>query len=393
MKKSFKFFAVAIAATITIGTLALASCNKDEYVKSSNVSSASSMVKGSSSIMQIRNKLVDFYGMCDNAYHNNPTSLIEICANNDSASFLSLTGITMEQINEINSLCERELEMFIKDHPELEKEETPCGDCVLNALPNLGTVISMTEGNTAILVPSSISGDNYWRLMMCELQCSAVPSCGHAFCLTSCMGKYLMSYEGIKKNHSFSIHMWDGAVEYTTYKEFGSNLYAVEEIRNNMIHEYMCDYSDENEFDVTLVDTNTLQLFLDGTIAPFILENIKQHGDSTAFDLYVANVYLASYVLYTPNGEKFLSIMTGNSKAVPIGPIAKELGKMIIRGGMQFGIEKAFESIFGGGSSSASECYAHMESLSRICVDGGGLPQVQHRDKHINCFFDCKKKK
>lgn len=391
MKKHFTKIAIAITAILTIGTVTLVSCNKEENVVPRTTSSIS--MKSSENVGKIRTSLFNFYSACDEAYQKDAAAFIEACANNDSSVFWALIGITTEEVSELSKLCGEELKKFLDKNPEYKDDETPCSDCIKKALPNLGELIASTDGKTAALVPSIIAGDSYWHLMLCELKCSALPLCSQALCLSSCMGKYLMSYEGIKTNHTFITHIWDAKTEYTMHKVYGSDIYAIKEKKNNVVREYLNIYYDENEFEITIVDDKTMHISLNDTKSPFILKDIKQDGDSVSFDMSIDDIFLASCVVYMPNGENFWSIMKGNSKAILIGPIAKEIGKMIIRGGIQFGIEKALESLFGGGSSAASECYAHMESLSRICVEGSGLPQVQHKDKHKNCYFNCKKNK
>lgn len=388
MKVNIKTLAIAIAAILTIGSVTLVSCNKDEETLTSKVAtSAMPGTKGSSRVLEIRDELSSIYTKCDEAYKKDSITFSEICFRNDSTMFLEFTGITKEQVEKLNKLCGDELKDFLDIHPEIVKDESPCYDCIENALYNLGKLVISMQGHTATLVPSVISGDNYWQLMLCEFQCAAVPPCGRAFCLASCIGKYWRSYDGIKYNMDISLQtIADNSVR-NLYSRMGNNIVALDENDGYENSEYILSYTDDNEIEMYLADTDKIQLHINGAERSLVLKDIKQSGTTVQFDLFIDDIFFSSCVMTLPESIDFIGVMTSNKKASAIGLLAKEIGKIILQGAIPY----VLESIFGG-NDAASKCYKHMEKESNACVNANGLPQVQHTNGHNNCSFKCNPK-
>lgn len=385
MKVNIKTVAIAIAAIMTIGSVTLVSCNKDEETVSSKVAtSAMPSMKGSDRVLKIRDELSSIYKICDEAYKKDAITFSEICFHNDSTKFLEITGITMDQIEKLNKLCGDELNEFLEIHPEVKKEESPCYDCIENSLYNLGKLVISMQGHTASLVPLVISGDNYWQLMLCEFQCAAVPPCGRAFCLASCIGRYWRSYEGIKYNMDISLQIKDDKSVRNLYSRLGNNIVALDENDGYEKSEYILSYADHSKFDIEKVDNDKINLHINGADKSVVLKDIKQNGTTVQFDLTIEDDILLPCTMILPENVDFINAMTSSAKAIAVGPLAKEIGKIILRGAIPY----VLESIFGG-NDAASKCYKHMEKESKACVNANGLPQVQHTNGHNNCSFQC----
>ena len=191
MKKSFKFFAVAIIACIMVaGAITVISCSKDSETKQTIHPSYLS-TKGGSTLNQLQNVMAAYFAACDSAYQADSATFLTVCANNDTINFLKVTGISAELLSTYRTLALQELEDFVKDNPTFKPDENPCTSCSYNALPRLAAIASATSGHMAALIPFKIGGNDRQRLANCISWCEIMTTpCGMSACLSACMGEY-----------------------------------------------------------------------------------------------------------------------------------------------------------------------------------------------------------
>lgn len=372
---------VLTATLLIVSTIMISSCSRDENIEKPKPNAKSTS--------QLRDKLATFYAMCDSAYLEDPVTFMEVCEINDSSTFLSLTGITLEQINELNNLCKQELDSYTTNNPEIVNEEIATDVDILNSLSILGSSISFTAGSSDALVPAILTGENLHNLMKYEVQCSETSSCTHAFYVVSRMAVFLSSFEAIAMNYNIKFCMRDGDYNYISYNILGSEVSAIENSRFEQNNKYCIAYSDDTDIAINVLDDSTAQLSLGQGFNPFILNNMEQRGDSAYFDIIVNNVLLASCMLHVKGSNNLINILRENhSIKLAWGPVAVWVVKAIAAGAISYGVVKAADAIFSGnGNNDRQSCRESMERMMQICFAQPGRQRFTAH--HVNCPKDC----
>ena len=174
----------AIAAGIMIaGVVTIVACSKDNET-SQSVNPTFSSAKGGTTINQLRNVMVAYYAACDSAYQADSITFLSICNNNDTAGFLSTTGISVEMIASYQSLILQELNAFLLDNPDFKSEYCPISGSVDTPLQYIGSIESSTSGHMADLIPNYISDDVRYLIVNYTYNIQTVTS---PFILTACV--------------------------------------------------------------------------------------------------------------------------------------------------------------------------------------------------------------
>jgi hypothetical protein len=114
----------------------------------------------------------DFYAACDKAYIADSDAFLNACQQNDTLSFFQLIGYSDEQIRQALNVIDVDAERYMQDYPNMDVEENECTSCTQNALPNIGTLESNTNGNLAITFDSNVSLP---CMLLCRNECAPIP--------------------------------------------------------------------------------------------------------------------------------------------------------------------------------------------------------------------------
>lgn len=182
-----------IAASIMIaGVITIVACSKDNETEQS-INPTFSSTKGGTTINQLRNVMVAYYAACDSAYQADSTTFLSICANNDTTNFYKVTGISAEMLSTYRTLALQEYEEFLKDNPNFKPDDTPCLSCINDALPRLGTILSLTSGHIANVFSENIGNNTRSHLANSIYKCHQTKPFDMPICLSSSVGeKFLL---------------------------------------------------------------------------------------------------------------------------------------------------------------------------------------------------------
>lgn len=186
-----------IAASIMIaGVITIVACSKDNETEQS-INPTFSSTKGGTTLNQLRNVMVAYYAACDSAYQADSTTFLYICDNNDTTSFLNITGISVEMIAAYRSYVLQELNMFLSDNPNFKPEYTPNNGSLISPLQYISSIESATSGHMAELVPSYISEDIQYLILNYTYNLQTMNS---TFTMTACIAANIGEY--YKLNYS-----------------------------------------------------------------------------------------------------------------------------------------------------------------------------------------------
>lgn len=189
MKKTFKKVLVAIAAILTVGTVTLVSCNKDDSETTPNHNT--SALKGQTD--NHREALYKFYLSCDAAYQRDPRGFMRAADNGNAEEFIDFIGLSHNFVEHWVNMGEEDLPQYMEQHPEyFDEQNQPCRECGDNPLQVLSTLMQQTNGHMAEYVPLTLVRTDFGNYMSCYWRCAFVPPCGRAACWASCMGTYLL---------------------------------------------------------------------------------------------------------------------------------------------------------------------------------------------------------
>lgn len=189
MKKTFKKVLIALAAILTVGTVTLVSCNKDDSEATPNHNT--SALKGKTD--NHREALYKFYLSCDAAYQRDPRGFMRAADNGNAEEFMDFIGLSHNFVEHWVNMGEEDLPQYMEQHPEyFDEQNQPCRECGDNPLQVLSTLMQQTNGHMAEYVPLTLVRTDFGNYMSCYWRCSVVPPCGRAACWASCMGTYLL---------------------------------------------------------------------------------------------------------------------------------------------------------------------------------------------------------
>lgn len=189
MKKTFKKVLIAIAAILTVGTVTLVSCNKDDSEATPNHNT--SALKGKTD--NHREALYKFYLSCDAAYQRDPRGFMRAVDNGNAEEFIDFIGLSHNFVEHWVNMGEEDLPQYMEQHPEyFDEQNQPCRECGDNPLQVLSTLMQQTNGHMAEYVPLTLVRTDFGNYMSCYWRCAFVPLCGRAACWASCMGTYLL---------------------------------------------------------------------------------------------------------------------------------------------------------------------------------------------------------
>lgn len=171
----------AVAVILVAGTVFFTSCEKEETKSNGDKTETTDFINKNSQaeyadyFSYSLSFLNEFYSKCNNAYGNNPERMIKICNSGDYANFFKAIGMTESDVSIAAHSIKIEVDRFIEMNPEYAEQlqnTPPCTSCVEESLPQLGGILSDTNGNMAL--------DNDYR-----------PEC--VLCFGECLPAYLAS--------------------------------------------------------------------------------------------------------------------------------------------------------------------------------------------------------
>ena len=137
MKKTF--YSIAYAAIITLGTITISSCEKEntEIANGINKETFTDKSANTNSIYQeAKQATISICEKIDAAFALDSVSFKTVCEAEDINGFMNLTGITERELNNYNTLINSVYDTYISENPEFESElgDGTCTECTSNPL-------------------------------------------------------------------------------------------------------------------------------------------------------------------------------------------------------------------------------------------------------------------
>ena len=188
-----------LKVTALMALLMLMSCNKDRVISNQGEdmrpttdyhylldSKAPTTPTG-----KIAKKLIRLYDKCDSAFISNSSDFMAICQNKSVEGFMSITGITDDDLEVLTSLCRERWEEYGSN---LKNSWKQCDVCIEETLPRLGRMISCSAGSTAMLAAGDIESNIYDSLMKFTEQSIDAPYGTSGRYILTCMLDQFLSF-------------------------------------------------------------------------------------------------------------------------------------------------------------------------------------------------------
>lgn len=282
------------ACIMIVGAITIVACSKDnEHNHDSQYTAYSS--KGSSTLNQLRNVLVAYYAACDSAYQADSTAFLAVCSNNDTASFLNITGISVEMVESFCSYVLQDLNSFLLVNSSFVPEHTPSNESFVFPLQNIGSIESTTSGHMADLIPSNIAEDVHRLILSNAYNIQTMES---HFTMAACMAANIGDY--YKLNYSLyklrnALYIFNTACD-SAYQS------------DSILFDKICKEADLDRFDkmigVTTSLLNEIRTYAQWSYQQFIMENPNYTFENTYCSSCIENpLAQIAYVQSTTHGH------------------------------------------------------------------------------------------
>ena len=172
MKKTF--YSIAYAAIITLGTITISSCEKENTEIANGINKETFTDKSANANSIYQEAKLATLNICekiDAAFALDSVSFKTVCEAEDFDGFMDLTGITEQESEIYNILADSVYNIYISENPEFNNEAIePCIECTNNPLTKLYTITSKAKavgGLTSVVsglsdseIAVGISGSN-----------------------------------------------------------------------------------------------------------------------------------------------------------------------------------------------------------------------------------------
>ncbi|MBR7167286.1 MAG: hypothetical protein IKD33_00570 [Bacteroidales bacterium] len=193
MKKTF--FSIAYAAIITLGTITISSCEKEntEIANGINKETFTDKSANANSIYQeAKQATISICEKIDAAFALDSVSFKTVCEAEDINGFMNLTGITEGELNNYNTLINSVYDTYISENLEFESElgDGTCTECTSNPLKKLYNATSKTQSTGGVRGIASGIGDYEIAAAgtECFKICNAIPYLPvRALCIAGCL--------------------------------------------------------------------------------------------------------------------------------------------------------------------------------------------------------------
>ena len=185
-----------LAAGISI---IVASCNKEDIEKTNSeqlsAASPASSVDFGSYYQEAEKLSVEFWEACDAAYQKHQQEFLSACQRNDFAEFQRITNLDAAYFEHFKDVLLKAQQDIETDHPgiTLQYRESPCSDCIVNALPRVGNVVDSLQGQSAVVMDKLNKRDCWF---ICSLSCMATMEL-YVPCVLACVKickKYMQNW-------------------------------------------------------------------------------------------------------------------------------------------------------------------------------------------------------
>jgi len=201
-QKTMKKIILSVTGTLllmAVISLTMVSCNKEEIEKNnSELNSPTSSITevDFSSYYEAAETLAQqFWTACDMAYQKTPEAFVQACKNNDFKTFQQLTNLDSDYFEQFKAVLLQAQTEIEADYPgiSMRYQESPCTECVENALPRIGHFVDTLQGNSAANV-EKLNNRDCW--FVCSLSCMATMEL-YIPCVLSCVKickKYMQNW-------------------------------------------------------------------------------------------------------------------------------------------------------------------------------------------------------
>lgn len=208
-------------------------------------------------------------------------------------------------------------------------------------------------------------------------------------------------YNSFLSNHDFSINIVGNNINSTAFGRLDTNIMGVMEYKDEVLSEGMQCITDENAYSISKINSNRAEFHVENMTSDsyrFILDDVKQNGDTLNFSLKHNDTHLAYCTFKLPEEiGNFMDILpitlNENAKISPtIIRILKAAGSFLI--GVGAGLTT--EALTGNNdkdedTKAAESCYEYMHIQASMCYNAGGLFSAHHTPKHVGCSHSCNK--
>ena len=193
MKKTF--FSIAYAAIITLGTITISSCEKENTEIANGINKetfADKSANANSIYQEAKQATISICEKIDAAFALDSVSFKTVCEAEDINGFMNLTGITEGELNNYNTLINSVYDTYISENLEFESElsDGTCTECTSNPLKKLYNATSKTQSTGGVRGIASGIGDYEIAAAGagCVKACNVIPYLpARALCIAGCL--------------------------------------------------------------------------------------------------------------------------------------------------------------------------------------------------------------
>ena len=193
MKKTF--YSIAYAAIITLGTITISSCEKENTEIANGINKetfADKSANANSIYQEAKQATISICEKIDAAFALDSVSFKTVCEAEDINGFMNLTGITEGELNNYNTLINSVYDTYISENPEFESElsDGTCTECTSNPLKKLYNTTSKTQSTGGVRGIASGIGDYEIAAAGagCVKACNVIPYLpARALCIAGCL--------------------------------------------------------------------------------------------------------------------------------------------------------------------------------------------------------------
>ena len=178
MTKKKRLAVLSAAGLFLACGITFVACDKDN-TDLKNVSHTETFTEKSANANSIYQEAklatLNICGKIDAAFALDSVSFKTVCEAEDFDGFISLIGITREDVKNHNTLLKSAYDMYIAENPELDDETNgPCVECTNNPLTKVYTITSKAQ--VAGGLTDVVSGQNDYEILALDIDCDRV--CG-----------------------------------------------------------------------------------------------------------------------------------------------------------------------------------------------------------------------